>query len=216
MGSEPEETSQRSVLPGVGSDRRQVLVEAIERHWLDLLRGIQVYVFRFGLARDRASIDDLASEVLQDTVVTALDRYENYDPDRPTRPWLLGIAINHLRHRIRGRDYEDTHCVLVADSPQIHRISQQEDPGVLSEAEMFDLLCSPAETTAPGMQVTISELLSLVEVNDQEVLRLAFVEGLRGRALADRLGVSEGAAYTRQSRAVARLRKVYLQRHPAV
>ena len=77
---------------------------------------------------------------------------------------------------------------------------------------MFDLLCSSAETAGSGKHVTMDELLSLVEGNDREVLQLAFVEGLRGKALAERLCISEGAAYTRQSRAIARLRRAYLQR----
>lgn len=212
MSSESDNKCQRATPQNTGADPREQLVRAIEEYWTELLRGIRIYVFRFGLATDRVLADDLSMEVLQDTIVTALHRHQNYDPSRPARSWLLGVAINHLRHRRRSRIYEDTHRTLVADSPQVHRVSQQEGSGALSEAEMFDLLCAPTETTGPGEQVTMDELLSLVEGNDREVLRLAFVEGYRGKALAERLCISEGAAYTRQSRAIARLRRAYMQR----
>lgn len=209
MLKEPKDRCRESVPQRVGIDLRQQVVEAIEQKWPDLLRGIQIYVHRFGLARDRTSIDDVAREILQDTIVTALDRYENYDPDRPVRPWLLGIAINHLRHRRSRQSRDDSRYTLVTDSPQIRRLAWDGDLEGASEAELFDLLRPVSETAGSDEHVSMDELLPLVGASDREVLQLAFVEGLRGRELGDRLGITEGAAYTRQSRAIARLRRAY-------
>jgi DNA-directed RNA polymerase specialized sigma24 family protein len=55
----------------------------------------------------------------------------------------------------------------------------------------------------------MDELLSLVSDKDQEVLRLAAIDGLRGKSLANRLQISEGAAYTRLNRALTRLAQAY-------
>lgn len=195
--------------------RRQLLTEAIERHWPTLLAGIQVYVKRFGLAEDRPVIEELSREILQDTVVTALQKAGNYNPARQAYPWLLGIALNHIRRLRRTQGYERRHITPVADMPQIRRATQQSDSGMLSEDEMFDLLY---ESTAPAnsySQPMLDELLSLVGHSDQEVLKLAFVDGLRGKSLAAELGISEGAAWARLSRAIARLRKAYLQSEQA-
>jgi DNA-directed RNA polymerase specialized sigma24 family protein len=55
------------------------------------------------------------------------------------------------------------------------------------------------------------ELLSLVSESDQQVLRLAVIEGLSGRELAVELGITEGAARVRLHRAKQQLRRVYSQ-----
>ena len=95
--------------------------------------------------------------------------------------------------------------------PQIRHATQQLDSGMLTEDEMFDLLYQSAGQANSHHQPTLEELLSLVKPSDQEVLRLAFVDGLRGKSLAAALGISEGAAWSRLSRAIARLRKAYFQ-----
>ena len=74
MSSESDNKCQRSAPQNTGVDPHEQLVRAIEDHWSDLLRGIQIYVFRFGLATERVLADDLSMEVLQDTIVTALHR----------------------------------------------------------------------------------------------------------------------------------------------
>ena len=53
------------------------------------------------------------------------------------------------------------------------------------------------------------ELLDLVSAADRRVLTLRFVYRLRGRELAQELGISHGAARTRLSRALSRLATAY-------
>jgi RNA polymerase sigma-70 factor (ECF subfamily) len=43
----------------------------------------------------------IAEDVAQETLVRALSRCHQYDPKRPFRPWLLRIATNLSRDRIR-------------------------------------------------------------------------------------------------------------------
>jgi RNA polymerase sigma factor (sigma-70 family) len=190
--------------------KRQLLAEAIEDHWSDLLVGIQIYVKRFGLAEDRSSIEKLSQEVLQDTVITALQSSGNYDPSRPARPWLLGVALNQIRRLRRTQYRERRYITPVADTPQV-QVLQQSDHGELTEDEMFALLCQSAEQPGPHSRLTLDEILCLVKESDKQILKLAFVGGLRGKSLAAELGISEGAAYVRLSRSVARLREAYLQ-----
>ncbi len=187
--------------------RRGVLEDAIEQGWQDLLTGIRIYVRKFGLVSDAPTVDVLAREILQDTVVTALQRADNYDPERPARPWLLGISINHIRRRVRVRAAESN--VVLVDDTKLSREHAGKDSKGPTADEMFDLLLRSSRNFRPG-QLTLDELLSLVGETDREVLRLVFIEGLRGKSLAAELGVSEGAAWARTSRAIAKFRKAYL------
>ena len=62
--------------------------------------------------------------------------------------------------------------------------------------------------------LAVQNLLSLLTEGDRQVLELAFIDDLNGKDLAANLVVSEGAAYTKKSRAIARLRKAYTQANP--
>jgi len=187
--------------------KRNLLVAAIQNDESDLLNGIRVYVSRFRLVSDIDSVSILARDILHETVVTALQSLARYDPMRPARPWLLSIAINHIRHRHRSQEYARQHVIRVADTPQAQKAAQESHEEALSEEEMFTLLHIASESSEP----TFDELLSLVEGNDRQILDLYYRQGLDGKSLAASLGISEGTAWTRLCRAKARLRKAYLQ-----
>jgi DNA-directed RNA polymerase specialized sigma24 family protein len=193
-----------SKLP-IDDGNRELLANTIEQEWRHLLSGIRVYVRKFDLATDAAAVDATARDILQDTVATALANSNKYDPRRLPLPWLLGIAINHVRHRRRvGR-----RVVAIVDA-QLPGKNAGEDPRPLSTDEMFDRL-QHACIDSGANRVTAEELLSLVDEDDRQTLRLAFIEGFRGKFLAARLGISEGAAWARTSRALSRLRRNYFE-----
>src|SRR5947209_8150825 len=98
---------------------RERLHAAIEEHWPDLLTGIQIYVRKFGLSRDPAADDSLARDILQDAILAALQSADKFDSTRPVRPWLLGIALNCLRHACRDRALEQKHVIPVAETAPV-------------------------------------------------------------------------------------------------
>lgn len=159
-----------------------------------MLTGIRIYVSRFGLAADAPTVDTVAREILQETVVTALGQSGNYDPQRLALPWLLGVAINHIRHRRRALVIE-SRVVPAADL----RLSSsgEENNRSLSTDEIFDLLTQRANARYRPNQPRVNEILSLVNEDDRQILQLAFIEGFRGEDLAAKLGISEGAACVR-------------------
>jgi RNA polymerase sigma factor (sigma-70 family) len=203
-----DQSNQVSNLPQETGRKRQILEEAIEQHWQRLLAGIRVYVYKFGLAQSRSSIDSLAREVLNDTVVTALEKASNYSPDRPAHAWLLRVAFNHIRHRLRAQSNRQADR-LVTDTVRAQRVATSSDQKTLSEEDMLDLLYQLNNPPFRSDRLTVEEMLSLVTESDRKVLQLVFIEDLRGKALAAELGISEGAAYTRTSRAIANLRKAF-------
>jgi RNA polymerase sigma factor (sigma-70 family) len=78
-----------------------------------------------------------------------------------------------------------------------------------SEQEEFDALLADDESESAVSRLRVEEILSLVGEGPRRVLRLAFVEGLRGKALAARLGIKEGSANVALNRAKAQLRETY-------
>lgn len=190
-------------LPETGENRankRDLLKQTIEENAEYLARGIRILVWKSGI-QNSYELSEIAQEVLQETVITALEIADRYDPDRSAHAWLLGIAVKHIQALIRKQNRDNSRTVAIADY-----IEPPVDDMDLSEAEMFDLLPVPQTNTDP---VAINEILALVSEEDHEILHLSFVGGMKAKDLAEHLGVSEGTAYMRLYRAVSRLRDAY-------
>jgi RNA polymerase sigma-70 factor (ECF subfamily) len=174
--------------------RRAALAEAIEREYAALRRGVEALIWKLGVAAGREAIAATAEDVLHEALARALRRAEDFDPARSAHAWLLGFAVNVLRERRRS----------AARAPRLVSLDapRGNDPAAPSLAER---LCDPDALA----ELRVAELLDLVGPADALVLRLAFVDGLRGRALGEALGIGEGAARVRQSRAVRRLAEAY-------
>jgi len=69
-----------------------------------------LYRYAIGVTRD----PDLAADVVQDTVVKALERRDQYQADAPLRHWLLRIAHNTIVDRARRNGRE-----IVADEVEL-------------------------------------------------------------------------------------------------
>ena len=184
------------------------LYQAIEQHWKQLLPSIRVQVKKLNLATDQASVEDMAQEILNEAIAQALQNYAQYDPDRPVLPWLRKIAFNQALMLRRRRNLEDEHITLVGDETK--KLSEEAGFEQMTEDEMFGLLYQISNVDFDG-KLALNDLLSLVKESDREVLELAFVYSLRGKDLAAKLGISEGAAWVRLSRAIQRLREAYIQ-----
>jgi RNA polymerase sigma factor (sigma-70 family) len=189
--------------------RQRILSEAIELYQQDLLTGIRVYLWRFKVVINRDSIEERSKVILQETVVQALQHAMNYEPSRPARAWLLGVAINEIRHLRRKLGLERGIFTPVSDTAEARVGPRTAGHSGLSEAEMFDLLYNSNKVAAS--RYTLQEILSVVDETDRKILELHFVEGLSGRELAAALGIGEGYAYTRLSRAKAHLREAFLE-----
>jgi RNA polymerase sigma factor (sigma-70 family) len=169
-----------------------------------LLGTLRYYVVRAGLAdgRDAAPV---ASELLDEVVVQALEHAERFRPSGQPMAWLLGIAANLIRRRQAERATRDRREPLVRDL-----CSSAQD--ALSEDELFDRVAS---LSAGGpiadweANEAASAILAHVSADDRRVLQLAVLHGLNGEALAQELGIKPGAARVRLHRALNRLRQAW-------
>jgi RNA polymerase sigma factor (sigma-70 family) len=184
----------------------------MEEHGQKLMTSIRVYVRKFGLANDRASTEALSQEILQETVIAALRGARGYDESRPPLPWLRGVAFNVVRRRLRDETYGRV-VSPVADVPLVRAVSQNPETGPLSEEDMFALLLDLREHHDSSDGPSLDELLPLLSDDDRRVLELTYFDGLSGKEVAAEMGISEGAAHTRLSRARERLRKAYNERN---
>jgi RNA polymerase sigma factor (sigma-70 family) len=190
----------------------EVLSLAFEQQWQELYRDIQIYVRQLGLAVNSNTAQSVAEEILNEVVERAFKTVARYDVSRPARPWLRQIAFYMVKERKR-QVLRDSVVVPIAEVAKV-KSAQAKSAEILSEDEMFGLI---QETSCSAVEdcPSLEELLSLVQGRDQQILKLAFADGLRGKSLAAALGIREGAAYTGLSRALSRLREEYLRREQA-
>ena len=187
-------------------ERRRLLVESIVNEQQELLNVIGFFVWQFGVA-ERESVPVRAREVLNDTVVIALEKVDRYDPTQPAYPWLRGIALNKIRELRDSQRSKQGYLTLVGDTDIAHHAAGDEKANEFSETDMFDRLRRSSTDTASAQLV--EEILSLGGEDDREIIRLHYIEGLDGKELAAKFGTSEGAVYQRLCRARIRMRRKY-------
>jgi RNA polymerase sigma factor (sigma-70 family) len=176
-------------------NKRELLETVIESEVQTLAGIIYSYVIRMGLASDPEATA-IASEILSDVVVTALEHAESYDLSRRAIPWLLGIALNFIRRRRQSQ--QRNREIPVRD---LHNNPE------LSDDELLDRFAERVfqHSTLETQQET-DALLAPLSVDDQQILRLAILEELDANTIARELHITPTTARVRLHRALKRLR----------
>lgn len=184
------------------------LIEFIADNVASLLGIIRSYVMRMGLAYGE-EVPAVSLEVLQEVVLEALGHKDRFNPTGQAMAWLLGIAINVIKRKKFEFIKRSQRELSMSD------LSPMQEEG-LSESDLFDQLT--ANTSAgPDQEIAANEqaelLLSLVSTEDQHILILAILQGFDRDALAQKLGISPGAARVRLHRALKRLRLAWSEQY---
>jgi RNA polymerase sigma factor (sigma-70 family) len=190
-------------------DAAEPVRHCLEAEAPELLRAIRMYVVKAHVA-DGGDIETTALEVLSRTAVEALKSPGRFDPARPPKAWLLGIAANMIKRMQRERGNVYAREVLAS---QMTGGPADEDGD--DEGDFFERVAALSTQTPEGAVLTreaADELLTLVGPDDQRVLRLAVLGGLESSRLGQALGISPGAARVRLTRALTRLRRAYHER----
>jgi RNA polymerase sigma factor (sigma-70 family) len=212
----------------VGADaqaRKAALSEFLEAQANTLLDVIRTYTLRMGLIPAGSGYVDaraVALDVMQEVAIEALSHADRFSPDRQPMAWLLGIALNVIRRRKVSQALQFQREVplesLFAESEGVGMTEGAHGKTPLDEAERQQW-ASQAIESAPERALEVSEanesalaLLAMVPEEDQQVLRLALLDDLNRHELAQALGVSDGAARMRLSRALGRLRAAWFAR----
>lgn len=200
----------------------------IEDNAESLLGILRSYINKAGLATNK-EIPEAAQELLGEVVVEALKNADRFNPAlHPPRAWLLKIAANLVKRKQAERSKHRNRETRVRDQ----KIGFEDSPDSesherKSDADFFDKIAAqilakeiiPIDKTdwaRPFITPEILEemigeesaeaLLALVSAQDREVLRLAIIHGLDGKAVALTLNIKYGTARKRLHVALNNLR----------
>ncbi|MBA2396154.1 MAG: sigma-70 family RNA polymerase sigma factor [Ktedonobacteraceae bacterium] len=168
---------------------KELLLAFLMQNTEPLLGTLRSYVQHMGLASGN-DVKPVALDVLQEVVVEALDHAGRFNTTRQPMAWLLGISINVIKRKKTEFAKRAQREISIA-----HLATNENER--LSEVELFDLLTScPLEQ--PDQNIEANEqalmMLSLVSLDDQHILRMAFLEDFDRAVLAKRLGITDVAA----------------------
>ena len=138
------------------------------------------------LARSIVQDADAAEDVVQDTLVAALEHGPREDR-RGLRAWLATVAANFARRRDRANSVRRYHETIAAERRHDESIAAD-------ELELVRL-----------QQLLTSKVLELSEPH-RSALVLRFHQGLSYRTLSKRLGITTATARKRVSRGISLLR----------
>ena len=141
------------------------VVQQMTIEWTRAQPSVRRFVSSF--LRDRAAVDD----VLQEVALVVVEKFEDWDPQRPFAGWALGIArrvvLAHLRRKYRECNIEFSDAI---------------DQVALS----FERL----EPQAELMKDSLADCLRQVGGRSHQVLSLRYTEGLELKQVAERLGMT--------------------------
>ena len=152
-------------------------VAAYERHY----RRVAAYVVR------RVSDHDLADELSAEVFLRAFRNRRQFRGLVPVSSWLLGIASHVVYRHVRRRRLEQHLLRMIGRARATHS-----DPDLRTEDS--DEL------------ERVRQLIDRLPEIQQKVVSLHCIEGLALKEVALALGIAEGTAKSRLSRARARLR----------
>lgn len=128
-----------------------------------------------------------AEDVLQETLLAALDGLESFRGDGTLRAWLLSVARRRCARRLEARGRE-------RDLKQSLAAPEAADAAVSAERA--------------SMALRARKLLDEVRPTEREALVLRFAAELSFREVGQACGIDEAAARKRVSRGLARLRSL--------
>lgn len=181
------------------SDEAELVYRAMQGDltaWEPLMLAHQEPVFR--LAYLFLKDADEAKDIAQETFLRAYRMLRRYDSSRPLRPWLLSIAANLARNRIRSAGR-----YLAA----LVRSYRAAPPQALN----------PEEKSSQHLDAqTLWKAIQRLESSDQQLIYLRFFLGLSVAETAQAMMVAEGTVKSRLNRALTRLRTIIQREFPAL
>lgn len=161
--------------------------------WVELMRLHQEPVFR--LAYLILGDVDEAADVAQDCFIRAYQKLDQFDEQRPFRPWLLQICKNLARNKQRSLS-RYWHAVqrFFQAHPEAHVVALHTDQAVDAQ-----LLWQAVQRLKPAAQ---------------EIIYLRYFLGLSEAETAVSLDIAPGTVKSRTHRALAKLREVVEEEFP--
>ena len=149
-----------------------------------------VFTLCLRMTGNRADADELA----QDALTRALQRHAAYDATRDFRPWLLTIAANLCRDRIRGGWWRN----LARGLTLVHQHEQTPED---------DVLDTEGDAVVRGALATLPALY-------REAVALFYLENMTYAEMEVITGISESALKQRVRRGLAMMEQAVIRLYP--
>ncbi len=148
---------------------------------------VQPNVFAYVSATVRRFQD--AEDVLQNVAVSGIRKFDQYDPDRPFVPWIIGIArIEILKYlRAHGRDQHE-----------------------FVDEELLVQLAGACERTFPELdhqRAALAKCLPKLNGRMREIVELRYGKAMKTGMIAEALSLAPGYVSVVLNRAYQQLRK---------
>jgi len=140
----------------------------------------------YGFLVRRTGDREAAAELFQDTFLKIYRARGTWDPSRPVKPWLFGIAANTAKDRVRRRQ-------------------RRPEPVALEEWDAP----VPAHSGRTDARLTLERGLTQMPESLREAFLLGAVQGLDHKEVATTLDISPSNARARISRGRAWLRRFF-------
>ncbi len=194
--------------PSELQNRRAILEKAFDDDRDALLGIIESYFRHPGITMTWQERREAALDVYSELFLEAMRTLEKYNPARPTRPWLLGLANNVV---LRKKHERSKAFARAAKTVQIASDDEESDAEIfdrlIAVSQHYHALESPAEK-----QAALDEILCNVSESERQVLMLSIVHSLQSDVVGAHLGISAAAARKRLQRALENLRADYFAR----
>ncbi|MEI0740163.1 sigma-70 family RNA polymerase sigma factor [Paenibacillus sp. JTLBN-2024] len=149
------------------------------------------YVYGIALMLTRSS--PMADDIMQETFLRAFQKFDQYDPSRPLRPWLCRFAVNLAKSAMRKQRW----LFFQADPPDIGDEFLVEESMMKSESER-----------------ELWESVNRLSAKRKEVIILHYYAELSLPEVAEALHIPEGTCKSRLHEALKQLRRSQtLRRH---
>ncbi len=145
-------------------------------------------VFRVALLVTRSSAD--AEEAAQDAFVKAYGALARFRAGAPLRPWLMRIAVNESRNRVRSAVRREALALRAAAERPPEDADPSPEAALLAAEQRRDLLAA----------------IERLREEDRLAIACRYFLGLSDREAAQVLGWRRGTFKSRLSRALGRLR----------
>lgn len=157
--------------------------QAYEAFLTTALTLVRVFV------RGRLRQPDHVEDIVQDTLLAIHHHRHTYDPERPVRPWIYGIA----RHRL-----------IDFVAKQRRRATRE----IFAEVEAEAPVSAALMAHAGGFAELVSQALALLPGSQREVIELLKLDGYSVAEIADKTGRSEASVKVTAHRGYKALRKL--------
>ncbi len=183
------------VMPMLGPrEPADAIRSAVGREFEEIARSVGAMVRSVGGGRGREWLRQRTEDVLAEAVCRALERPESYDPGRPAKFWIVGIAWHVMKGEARVESGRPRQAVL-------------DEAAWESVIGVIDL-----DGRRAADHLDVERMLSRLSSQHRTLIELRYLRGLSDdEILAETAAPSAGAVRVRVHRALQALRDLFSQ-----